>query len=73
MHPQNFESEFTLWKIEVFFRIYFEIMLCIKYDFELPRNEEGEELEEHRWAKNKREKFMANGKVQFYILIILPM
>lgn len=64
IHPLKFQVEFTICKskIKVFFRIDFEIMLCIKYGFELPRNKDGEELEEHKWTTKQREEFMANGK-----------
>lgn len=55
IHPSKFKGEFTIWKkkMEVFFHTDFNIMLCIKYGFELPRNKEREELEEHRWTKKQ--------------------
>lgn len=53
--------------MEVFFYTDFEIMLCIKYDFELPRNEKGEELKEHKWTKKQWEKFKTNSKVEFHL------
>lgn len=39
--------------MKVFLKANFEIMLYIKYDFQLTKNHEGEELEEHRWAKKQ--------------------
>lgn len=57
IHPPKFKREFILQKkkMEVFFKIGFKIMLCIKYDFELPKNENGEKLKEHSGTKMKWE------------------
>lgn len=50
IQPPEFEGEFSLWKyrMEVLFRIDFELMLAMKYDFEIPRDEDGDDLEGHK-------------------------
>ena len=49
IHPPKFEGEFAMWKrrMEVFFKTDFDILLTIKYGFEIPKDEHGEEKEEH--------------------------
>lgn len=49
IHLLKFKGAFTIWnrKMEIFFRTNFEIMLYIKYGFEIPRNEDREELKVH--------------------------
>lgn len=75
IHLSKFIGKFTLLKkkMGVFFKTNFGIMLCIKYEFELPRKEEGEELKENKWTKKQWEEFMANNKAKFHLLSILSM
>lgn len=59
--------------MELFFKPDFGIVLCIKYEFELLKNEEGEELKENKWMKKQWEEFIANNKVEFHLLSVLSM
>lgn len=54
--------------MEVFLCTDFDKMIPIKYDFELPKDINGEELKEHRWMKKQKEDFMANNKVEYHLL-----
>lgn len=55
-----------------FFRIDFDIILSIKYGFEMPKDNNREKLEEHLWTKKQREDFKANCKAKYLLLNMLP-
>lgn len=40
------------------------MMLIVKYNFEVPRDNEGKELKDTRWTKKQREECMTNVRGQ---------
>lgn len=57
--------------MEVFYHIDFDFMLMMKYDFEMPRDVQEDDLEAHRCIKKWQKVYMANSKAEYHILSVL--
>lgn len=57
--------------MEVFLHIDFDLMLIMKYDFEMSRDVDDDDLEDHRCTKKQREVYMTNNKAEYHILNVL--